>query len=141
MIRIKKCNCLTHTRSHFNQRACWNSHVLQLLPWRYIERSQASHVPFCSLAEELVAAAQAQDAAATASRDAAAARAQAQALVERLTAAEELLGEREEELSELQADVADVKQVRAPHPTPQIPPSPRARSVGPPAAHPSAAGG
>lgn len=71
----------------------------------------------CSLAEELVVAAQGQDVAAAAAQDAAAARQQAQDLVERLAAAEELLGEREEELSELQADLEDVKQV-GPQPYP-----------------------
>lgn len=70
-----------------------------------------------SLAEELVVAAQAQEAGTAAAQEAAAARAQARALAERLVAAEELLGEREELLSELRQDLQDVKQVCAkPHP-------------------------
>lgn len=63
-----------------------------------------------SLAEELVAAAQAQEVA-SASRDIAeAAQRQTILMASRMAAAEELLGEREESLFELRADLADVKQ-------------------------------
>lgn len=64
-----------------------------------------------SLAEELVAAAQAQEAAAVAKDSAEMAQRHTHLMAARLAAAEELLGEREESLSELRADLADVKQV------------------------------
>ncbi len=58
-----------------------------------------------SLAEELVAASQAADTAKTAHDAAAAAKAQAAAAEARLAACAELLGEKEERLEELRADM------------------------------------
>lgn len=57
-------------------------------------------------------AAQGEEAAMAARKSADAAHKQAHLIAARLAAAEELLGEREECLSELRADLADVKQVR-----------------------------
>ena len=86
----------------------------------------------CSAAwrEELVVAAQAQEAGMAAAQEAAAARGQARALAERLVAAEELLGEREEQLSELLQDLQDVKQVRK-RASPTLPPPPPFPSLPP----------
>lgn len=57
-------------------------------------------------------AAQTEEAATAARNSADVAQKQAHLMAARLAAAEELLGEREECLSELRADLADVKQVR-----------------------------
>ena len=62
-----------------------------------------------ALAEELVAAAQAAEAGQAAQRELARLRAEHQQALDRLRGAAELLGEREERVAELEADVADMK--------------------------------
>ena len=61
------------------------------------------------MAEELVSAAQAADSAQAAIEATAAAEAQAQGAQQRLAACEELLGERDERLDEMRADLEDVR--------------------------------
>lgn len=65
----------------------------------------------CSLAEEVIAAAGSEEAARAAEMSAASAREEAAAAEQQLLACTEMLGEKEERLEELRADLQDVKQL------------------------------
>ena len=65
----------------------------------------------CSLAEEVVAAAGSEEAARAAEAEAAAAREERAAIEQQLLACTEMLGEKEDRLEELRADLQDVKQL------------------------------
>lgn len=93
-----------------NFRTC-GSHTSSLNESDQVESDSSIGVLLCSLAEEVIAAAGSEEAARSALADASSAQTEHRQAQQQLMACTEMLGEKEERLEELRADLQDVKQL------------------------------